>query len=257
MKVYSLIARPGEPRHAQMLAVNDAFWERGYEIVPFTQADLAEGRLDADLHAEPERTLVVGAVGIVRKALVRCGRPEPPNLDFPAEIRPWTGRRIFETTFGRIRELVRAESTELPLHVKPRDRHKLFKGTLVAAFRDLIPLVGVPNDEPVWAQEPVEFLSEWRATILRGRIVHVGWYKGDPLRFPDPEPLKAALAAFVSRPRGCGMDWGVTRCGRTLLVEVNDGFALGNYGVPGHAYTAMIETRWRELRGLPDNGVGE
>lgn len=53
------------------------------------------------------------------------------------------------------------------------------------------------------------------------------------------------------------MDWGVTEDGRTLLVEVNDGFALGNYGVRLFEYTAMIEARWRQLMGLSDNGVGE
>ena len=52
------------------------------------------------------------------------------------------------------------------------------------------------------------------------------------------------------------MDWGVTVDGRTLLVEVNDGYALGNYGVRGHQYTAVIECRWRELMGLDDSGVG-
>ena len=59
------------------------------------------------------------------------------------------------------------------------------------------------------------------------------------------------------------MDWGVTDTGQTLLVEVNDGFALGNYGfalgnygTKGYHYTAMIECRWRELMGLSDNGVG-
>ena len=52
------------------------------------------------------------------------------------------------------------------------------------------------------------------------------------------------------------MDWAVTRDGRTILVEVNDGFALGNDGVPGHQYTALIEARWRQLMGLEDNGVG-
>ena len=50
------------------------------------------------------------------------------------------------------------------------------------------------------------------------------------------------------------MDWGVTSQGDTQLVEVNDGFALGNYGLSGGVYTAMIEARWRELMGLRDYG---
>ena len=63
-------------------------------------------------------------------------------------------------------------------------------------------------------------------------------------------------AAFASAPIGYGADWAVAADGRTVLVEVNDGFSLGNYGVPGHLYTALLQCRWRQLNGLPDDGVG-
>jgi hypothetical protein len=238
------------------LLVDYWFWERGYDVVPFSVDDLRQGKLDDDLRNDPEQTLVYGAVAIVREALKRIGRPAPPNLDFPLSIRNYADRAIFETTMGTIRAWVDSEDSRLPLHIKPRDRQKLFKGVVVESFRDLMPSSGVPDDEPVLAQETVEFDSEWRATILRGEIVNVAHYKGDPLLFPDTVILQSALARFIDRPRAFGMDWGVTSDRRTLLVEVNDGFALGNYGVPGHLYTAVIETRWRELIGLDDNGVG-
>jgi hypothetical protein len=115
----------------------------------------------------------------------------------------------------------------------------------------------VSDEEPVSVQENVGFVSEWRATILRGRILNVSHYKGDPVQFPDAGLLTQAVQDFSDQPIGCGMDWGVTSEGRTLLVEVNDGFSLGNYGVRRLQYTAMIECRWRQMMGLPDNGVGE
>jgi hypothetical protein len=52
------------------------------------------------------------------------------------------------------------------------------------------------------------------------------------------------------------MDWGLTAGGQTLLVEVNDGYAMENNGLHGMPFTAMIEARWRQLMGLEDNGVG-
>ena len=87
-------------------------------------------------------------------------------------------------------------------------------------------------------------------------MLNVSHYKGDPMVFPDVTTIKDAIQAFADAPIGYGMDWAVTADGRTILVEVNDGFALGNYGVRGHHYTALIECRWRQLMGLPDNGVG-
>ena len=256
MKVFTLTAARGEPRYCQAQQVDYWFWERGYDVVPFTREELQQGRLDEDLLHNPERTIVYGAVGIVRMALVRAGRPQPPNIDFPASLTGYVGRRIVDTKMGQIHAWQNADDGQLPVHVKPRDRHKLFKGVVVSRFADLIPLSGVPDDEPVIAQEVVEFVSEWRATVLRDRIVNVANYKGDPVTVPEAIVVRRALQDYVDRPIACGMDWGVTVDGRTLLVEVNDGYALGNYGVRGHQYTAVIECRWRELMGLDDSGVG-
>ena len=101
------------------------------------------------------------------------------------------------------------------------------------------------------------WLRSCRVSILRNKILNVANYKGDPLRFPDVATVQSAIEAFSERPIAFGMDWGITAAGQTLLVEVNDGYALGNIGLSGMPYTAMIEARWRELMGLPDNGVGD
>ena len=87
-------------------------------------------------------------------------------------------------------------------------------------------------------------------------VLNVAHYKGDALSFPKAEVIREAVKSFTTAPIGYGMDWGVTADGRTILIEINDGYALGNYGVRGQHYTALIECRWRELMGLGDNGVG-
>lgn len=225
-------------------------------MVSFSRDELSAGRLDDDLVNDPEHTIVYGAVGIVREALARANRPQPPNIDFPNSLQNYLGRRVFDSTMGEIREWERSNSSRLPAHIKPRDRHKLFKGMIVHSFGDFIALAGIPDQEPVIVQEVVQFASEWRATILRDQIVNVAHYKGDALRFPDVQLMIDGLNSFADRPIACGMDWGITSDGRTILVEVNDGFALGNYGVRGHLYTALIECRWRQLMGLSDNYVG-
>jgi hypothetical protein len=65
-----------------------------------------------------------------------------------------------------------------------------------------------------------------------------------------------SIEAFSDKPIAFGMDWGITASGQTLLVEVNDGYALSNYGLDGMPFTAMIEARWRQLMMLSDNGIG-
>jgi hypothetical protein len=227
------------------------FEQRGYEIVRFDFDEIALGRLDDDLLHHAEDTVVRGGVGAVREALLRAGRPTPPNIDLPKSLSLWIGRRIWHTTMGQVRAAVKTEDFT-PIHIKPLLQHKLFSGVVVRAFRDLIPMASVSAEVPLLAQEYVDFVSEWRVAILRDKILHVGNYRGDPLVFPDANVIRSSIESFDDRPMGFGMDWGITSDGRTLLVEVNDGYALGNYGIPGAAYTALIEARWRQLMGLAD-----
>lgn len=136
-------------------------------------------------------------------------------------------------------------------------REKLFTGKVIQHPHDLIRLGEVDDTELVLVQEPVEFLTEWRAYVLGDHLVHVARYRGDPLLLPDPVRMKDARAGFKDAPIAFSMDWGVTPEVQTVLIEVNDGTALGNYGLNGEIHTAMIEARWRELMGLADNGIGE
>lgn len=48
------------------------------------------------------------------------------------------------------------------------------------------------------------------------------------------------------------MDFGVTEDGRTILIEVNDGYSLGAYGLEPTLYTRLLTARWAELNGTDD-----
>jgi hypothetical protein len=232
------------------------FWERGYEVVWFRFPEIAAGALDDWLLNHPEEMVVRGSVESIRSLLARANRPEPPVFDLPSSLSPWIGRFTWETTMGEVRNQVDSEVSFNPFHIKPLKHQKLFKGTVVYGLRDLIASASIPDNTPVLAQQKIEFASEWRAYILRDKILGVCNYKGDPLIFPVAEMMKDALEAFSERPIAFAMDWGITVAGHMLLVEVNDGYSLGNYGLAGMPFTAMIEARWRQLMGLEDNGVG-
>ena len=233
------------------------FWERGYEVTPFRFADIQSGLLDPWLFQRPDEMVVRAGVEAIRVLLARAGRPAPPVFDLPHSLSQWIGRFTWETTMGEVRNQVDSEVSFNPFHIKPLLHHKLFKGIVVYGLRDLIASASLPDETPVLAQQRIEFVSEWRVSILRNKILNVANYKGDPLRFPDVGTVQSAIEAFAERPIAFAMDWGITASGQTLLVEVNDAYAQGNIGLGGMPYTAMIEARWRELMGLPDNGVGD
>jgi ATP-grasp domain-containing protein len=229
-----------------MLQLSYAFWERGFEVVPYGFEALCRGEIDPWLDRDLP-AVTVGHIAAVRRALERAGCPAPELPDFPEGLRPWLERSLERSTLGEVRRRFEQDPAAFPLHVKPALDDRLFQGTLIRAFRDLIPLAAVDPEAEVWVQGAVEFTSEWRAYVLDGEILRVCNYKGDPLQFPNRSVLEAGLAAFSGAPRAYGADWGVTASGRTLLVEVNDAYALGNYGLHGHELAGFMEARWREL----------
>lgn len=143
------------------------------------------------------------------------------------------------------------------IFVKPvaADR-KLFVGSPFRTFRDTIRAAHIPHDRPVVLSEIVDFVSEYRAFVLDGEILGLRHYKGDFRIFPDPGIIDAAIEACLPSPAAYGIDFGVTKEGRTLLVETNEAFSLGCYGLTPVLYSTLLERRWNELMCLDsDHGI--
>ena len=66
----------------------------------------------------------------------------------------------------------------------------------------------------------------------------------------DPHFIGEGKIRFTQAPVGYSLDLGVTDDGQTLLVEVNDAWALGAYGTPSIPFTEMIVNRWKEMVGI-------
>lgn len=227
-----------------------AFRTRGEDVQWFDVDDIATGQLDDELLVEPAQGVVCGGVGAVTAALDRAGRPVPMLDDLPNSLACWIDRSIWRMTLGEFRQLVSNEPDRLPLHLKPDGLSKLFDGDLIRRFDDLLPTANVPAETAVLAQGYVEFVSEWRSTILNGSVLNVAHYKGDPVLFPDSHAIKNAPLLFESAPIAYALDWGVTSTGSTELVEFNDAFSLGNYGLSPNQYATLLTARWHEMMGL-------
>ena len=108
---------------------------------------------------------------------------------------------------------------------------------------ELMPFVG----RKIWKSTLFTIISEWRLWVLQGEIVGLCPYKGRWDVFPDPSVLKAAVAAYHSAPAGYALDFGITDEGKTLLVEVSDGYALASFGLKSRLYMQILLARWQEL----------
>lgn len=219
----------------------------GYEVRFFLPEELP------DLPLMPE-TVVVAGMGTTRAAIERVAGRVPALAGVPAVLTPYLGREIWRTTVGEARDAGR-----FPVFVKPYEDAKAFTGRVVGSAAEVDALLmaaarpGFPalTDEfPLLASEPVTFESEWRVFIRRGRVLGTSHYAGDPLLFPSAGTIRLALGAFRGAPAGYSADFGVADDGRTLLVEINDGFSLGCGALVANLYAELLEARWLEMMGL-------
>lgn len=212
----------------------------GCEVMVFREKAMVRGQVEVSAS-----DLVVGGLPAVRAALRQLGHRLPEANDYPDELTPFLRRRIWRTTMAGVRASL--DRGTGPLFVKPRGRIKRFTGTVVRDARDW-PLTTVSPSQPVWCSEVVEWLSEHRVFIATGGVLDIRPYWGDASTSPDIDVIGRCLYALRDRaPAGFALDVGVLTDGSTTVIEMNDGFSLGRYGLAPAPYVELLAARWIEL----------
>lgn len=244
MKVFIHKNHEGEWTNINNFSAMTWFKEMGYEVVPFTNVDEL---LEKGLTKE---TPVVGGIGNIQKALDLLGVPRPDMIDIPECLEPWTHRKIWTSTL----EQVKRDEHLWPVFVKPLKAHKLFTGFVLRNFVDLFKTLGIPEDTEVLCSEPVNFDAEYRTFILNGELLDMRRYKGALDYYPDIQDVQKMIDVYApSAPCAFSLDVGriLDADGKvrhnTALVEVNDSYALGIYGLPAYKQVKMIIARWKEM----------
>lgn len=215
----------------------------GYEVSGFLARDLEALSLE-------RKTVLKGNIRTVRKALELLGVSQPENIDIPQSLKKYALREIWETTMGA----VRARGGELTF-IKPLRNQKFFAGHLHNP-NDLFSKF--PDQFPILAQEPVQFGPEWRVYVLKGEILGIHRYRRNTWAesyskvkqtFNSRSRIQEMITAFKDSPIAYGLDVGYIhgRDKELALVEVNDAFGLGNYGLNSINYSRMVEARWKEM----------
>lgn len=233
----------GEIASEACFAAWRGFSHLGYPLDFFEWEDLVDGCLPLDRH-----TLVVGGAVAARMALQQIGVEVPAPLNLPECLMPFAGRRVWETTLGSIR-LEAADGLTEPVFIKPLTETKSFVGCVIKSAADLSRSHKFDDSFQLQAAEVVEFVSEWRYFVHRQEVVGVAHYQGAWSIVPCSSQVRQAIASYVDAPIGYALDFGVTVCGRTLLVEANDAVALGAHGMDPVAYARLLEDRWLEITG--------
>lgn len=226
------------------LLIEEAFQARGLATERFIPKQSERSQLDWD-----PTIMVAGDVKCVQRHLRRLGVEVPPPDDYPVAFQHLLGRSVTATTYRRAIDCAARGS----IFVKPRERVKHFTGFVMGDVGDCYAAPHVGLNESVWVSETVAFLTEYRLFFVFGqcvgtRLVPTTERHLPTAASPDTAPFLAAAAVHADAlPAAYLLDVGVTAEGRTLLVECNDAYACGAYGLEADVYASVLATRWVEL----------
>jgi len=187
--------------------------------------------------------LVVAFIEDTIKYFKYLGINPPLSINIPSELMSYSNRNIRYMTMEEFKK-----DTQIPVFIKPNRFAKEFVGGVIKQqsskslfFND------ISNDTPVLVSDVVDIISEYRCYIIKGELKGIKWYIGDIRIFPDVKVIDSAISDYKSCPSAYSLDVGITKEGKTIVVECNDAWSLGNYGLNDTTYANLLLTRWIEI----------
>lgn len=225
-------------------------YNRGYTVRECETKISAQGYV-----LRPFKDIAVGSVDFVQDAYQEVlGGPIKP-LDWVGAMadRPATeqvlGREVWYDTWKN--------RPALSYFVKPRET-KRFTGTYIqyqGQAEDAAQWMAIDAETPCIFSTPLEFETEMRCFVHKGKIVDAKHYQGDPFVVPRGAKSCANLAVQLienfygdQTPVAYSIDVGCNSMNtKTAVVEVNDFWALGSYGMDSRMYCRLLVDRMTQL----------
>lgn len=212
-----------------------AMWgaiESGFDYKFVTYEEVISGKWDGLIRSK----LFVGSVEFMKAVFSRIGiegvkLPRNSNREF----------QIME--LGEVRE--RAKLGER-WFIKPLEI-KLFTGFILDEMVNAS-IQNIPDDCRVMVYKSLdEILSEWRVYIGEDRIWDMKNYSGDIFKIPSEGYIKSIIKENSDFPISYTIDIGVLKTGEEVVIEFNDMWAIGNYGIPNDEYLSLLKRRYFQI----------
>jgi len=143
-----------------------------------------------------------------------------------------------------------------PKFIKPRYVTKGFPSGVVSNIGNLPVMLSDykgPKDIDILEVEVVDMVSEYRVFVRRRKnnpIVGMRHYQGDPFLVPSKNYITEVinyLRRYTDLASAYTLDVAVMADGTTQVVEMNDGWSVGSYGLDGETYFGFLLDRWLQL----------
>lgn len=231
-----------------VFASKEPLIRRGFEIVGINTDTLEE---DLQKHTiDKNRDIFIGSVEAASIFFEKAGKLTPEYIGFPRSCKPFLKRKMEKKQIKDIND------NDFPFFIKPAKGIKYFTGHVIdskASFNNFKLLDQPPNEMEVLLSEVLDIRSEYRCFVdqdKNDKLRGIHYYQGDVRRFPDPDIIDDMIEKISDDlPVAYTLDVGVTKEGETVLVEINDMWAVGNYSFDPEEYVRMTIKRTREILG--------
>ena len=213
------------------------FNKLGAEIINFEEIEEVPLRKDIVVVAFVEDTL---------KYLQYLNLEIPKPLNIPKSLELYSNRTFIPSI--KFSDFKKDNIFDNKFFIKPANKTKEFMSGVVSTMKTL---EGVVNDDSiVFVSEIIDIESEWRVFVHDKKIIGVQNYAGNPFLIPDEFVVNQMITKFDNQPIAYTLDIGVNKIDHQLqsfIIECNDGWSIGNYGLEGKAYAKMLRDRWFEM----------
>jgi len=159
-------------------------------------------------------------------------------VDFPKCFNEYYKRSI-------IKSFINEYTGDYPIFVKPV-LTKLFKAKTVYSNVELEQLLKEYGNVECYFEGVVSIKAEWRVFVYYGKIL--GVYRYTDIYYPyDYNFIATLLETAYNMPNAYSIDIALTKEGDYLVIEVNDGWAIGRYGLNDDNYAKFLYARFAEI----------
>lgn len=196
------------------------------------------------------RIMVVASVEDTAFWFERMGIKEPKAISIIDHFKQYVNR---ELDMMPLHLFIR--HVETPVFVKPYYKVKGFDSGVIQKWSSKEMLLG--NLDPtmmVMTSSLIDIKSEYRIYIIKDKgILGMQHYHGDSMIYPDNEYIADIVSysmTIPSMPSAYTIDIAVHQIGdnrMTEIIECQDAWSIGSYGLPGPTYLQFLKKRWLQL----------
>ncbi len=209
-----------------------------YRTKPFNRVDLLSGKI------KPSSGIIVASIDGVRM-LFGLHNIKVPSIDYPDFL--FKNSLIDRTiSISTINNFIGNYSE--PKFVKPKSV-KLFDGCVIRNESQFSYLNRFDGDTEIYVSDTMpKILSEHRIYVHENRVVYGCSYSGDFRLSPDYDLADRIVEAGKGEmPIAYTIDLAVCEDGVSRIIELNDFYSIGSYGMEACLYARMLEDRWDQI----------